>query len=54
MGIVEPGGREGLTPEPLFEHRIGGQLRRQHLDRHYALGGGIECPPNLTHPAATQ
>src|SRR5215213_1269702 len=54
MGIVEPRGRKRLAPEPLFERWIGGQLRRQHLYRHYALCGRIEGLPDLTHTAAAQ
>src|ERR1700730_594708 len=54
VGIVEARRGVGLSPKPLFEQRVGGQLRRQNLDGHHPLGGSAECLPNLAHAAPAQ
>jgi hypothetical protein len=47
VGIVQSCRGVGLSSKPLFEHRIGGQLRRQYLDGHHPLGAGVEGLPHL-------
>src|SRR6202011_3773640 len=42
------------SPKPPVEQRVGGQLRRQNLDGHHPLGGGVEGLPNLAHAAPAQ
>ena len=52
--VVQRRRGEGLASEPLLEHGICGQLRRQHLDRHHPLGRSVERLPDLAHAAAAQ
>ncbi len=51
-GLCNPGRGVGLAAEPLFERRVLGQMRWQHLERDDPVGAGVEGPPHLTHPAA--
>jgi hypothetical protein len=52
--IVEPRSCKRLATEPLLEHRIGGQLRRQNLDGDDPLGGCVKRLPDLAHATTAQ
>ena len=54
MRLVELGRRVGLTAEPLLKHAVLGEVRRQHLERHHAIGDGVIGAPHLAHSAAAQ
>ena len=43
-----------LAQEPIFRHRAGTTVRRQHLDRHKAIETALSREMNDTHAAATQ
>ena len=40
-----------FAQEPLPERGVPGQLVRKHLERHDAVGGGVECAVDPPHPA---
>ncbi len=54
VALVEPGRRAGLPAEPLLKGRIVGEIRGQHLQRHYSVDGGVVSLPHLTRATAAQ
>jgi hypothetical protein len=49
--MLEPGHRAGFALEALAPHRVGGQRRRQHLDRHRPVEPGVARLEDLAHAA---
>ena len=52
VGVGQPGGGDGLAPEPLEERRVGGQLGQQQLHRHRPAQHRVLRLPHLGHAAA--
>jgi hypothetical protein len=51
--FLQPRRHPRLAPEALLEHRVGGHLRPQHLDRHRSALDRVVGPIDLTHAADT-
>ncbi len=50
VGVVEGRHRLGLTTKSFEPFGVGGDLRRQHFDRHLAIEAGVAGKPHLAHP----
>jgi hypothetical protein len=53
-GMVDPGGRAGLTLEPRTEGRVRRQARVHHLDRHGPVEARVDAAVHHGHPAPGQ
>ena len=54
VGVVQRRRRLRLVQEPLLGLRVPGQLRRQELQGHGALQGGVLGPVHHAHPARAE
>ena len=54
MRTVQSRSSVGLTPEPLLEDRVSGNLGRQNLDRDDPVDDGVVGTPHLAHPASPE
>ena len=53
-GVIEGGGGNRFAREALAGVGVGGQVRREHLDRDFAAKPQIAGPVDLPHAAAAQ
>jgi hypothetical protein len=54
MGVAQPCRGAGFAAEPLLEVGVPCVMGQQHLQRHYAIDGGVVGAPHLAHPAAAK
>jgi len=52
--VAQPGGGARLDPDPVQQHRVGGRLRGQHLDRDLPVEHLVTSPPDHRHAAGAE